>query len=291
MSDKTQNTAAVDSGEFHLLNMTYGAPELQRFYKKYASIGMAIASGIFVLFVTAYFLFTVVLKADEQTTEETTESRIITLEDLDTPPPTSEDVPPPPDVEVPQTVIPLKDLEALIPEPVAKKEAEVLTTKTQEALQEIKAPVSSEGSENAPNQTFEGKINLQEKKVEQQVEKKEEKKVEKTEFQQFEVEKAPVAVNLGAVRSSMSYPEIARSSGTEGRVTVKVLVGTDGSVVKIGGISGPSVFHDEVRSKVRDLQFTPGLQNGKPVKVWVSVPFNFKLNKGFKKEESGDDDE
>ena len=74
------------------------------------------------------------------------------------------------------------------------------------------------------------------------------------------------------------YPEIARSSGMEGRVTAKVLGGTNGSIVKIGGMSGPSVFHNEVRSKISNLQFTPALQNGKTVNCWVSVPFSFKLS-------------
>jgi protein TonB len=58
---------------------------------------------------------------------------------------------------------------------------------------------------------------------------------------------------------------------------VKVLVGESANVIKIGSVSGPDVFHDEVRDKAMNLEFTPGLQNGKPVKVWVSVPFNFKL--------------
>ena len=75
----------------------------------------------------------------------------------------------------------------------------------------------------------------------------------------------------------MKYPEIAIQANIEGRVSVKVLVGTDGSVIKVSSVSGPDVFHDEVRSKATNLQFTPGLQNGKPVKVWVTVPFSFTL--------------
>ncbi|MBE2216803.1 MAG: outer membrane protein assembly factor BamD, partial [Ignavibacteria bacterium] len=118
---------------------------------------------------------------------------------------------------------------------------------------------------------------VEEKKIEEKIEKKEKVVEEKTVFQSFEVEKAPECVNLSQVRSSMQYPEIAREAGMEGRVTVKVLVGPDGNVIKVGSVSGPDVFHDEVRSKANDLQFTPGLQNGKPVKVWVTVPFNFKL--------------
>jgi outer membrane biosynthesis protein TonB len=49
------------------------------------------------------------------------------------------------------------------------------------------------------------------------------------------------------------------------------------SVIQVGSINGPDIFHDEVRSKAPNLKFTPGLQNGKPVKVWVTVPFNFRL--------------
>ena len=87
----------------------------------------------------------------------------------------------------------------------------------------------------------------------------------------------------------MRYPEIARSSGIEGKVTVKVLVGPDGSVVSVGGFSGPDVFRDEVTSKVMNLQFTPALQQGAPVRCWVSVPFSFTLTGKFKKD-SGDDE-
>ena len=57
-----------------------------------------------------------------------------------------------------------------------------------------------------------------------------------------------------------------------------MLVDADGNVIKVGSVNGPDIFRDEVTSKSMLLQFTPGLQNGKPVKVWVSVPFVFKLN-------------
>ena len=103
------------------------------------------------------------------------------------------------------------------------------------------------------------------------------KEKEKTVYQSFEVEKAPECVNLQQVRSSMVYPPMAIEAQIEGKVTVKVLVDGDGSVIKVGSINGPDIFRDEVSSKSMQLQFTPGLQNGKPVKVWVTVPFVFKL--------------
>lgn len=274
--------------EGYFKSFKYGAPELQKFYNKYFSRGLAIAIGIYFVLIGGYILAMYIQKVNAE--QDELNSRIITLEDLDLP--SAEEEPPPPDVEVPPEIIPLKDLEALIPKPVPKQEAEILTMKTQEKLEEIEAPVSSEGDENAPNINYIGDINLNKKKVEEKVVKKEEKV--KDIYQQFEVEVAPKPVNLGSVRGSMRYPEIARSSGTEGRVTAKILVGSNGSVIKVGSLSGPSVFHDEVRDKVGNLQFTPALQNGKPVKCWVSVPFNFKLSSGFKKDkdedEEGDDE-
>ena len=288
MSDE-KNTTTEEYIELMDIKMKYGAPDLKKLYKKYISRGLIIALAIHIVLISAYVLTVYLEKLSAERLDEQF-SRTIELSDLDTPPGTDEEEPPAPEVEVPEKFIPLKDLEALIPEPVAKEKSEILTTKTQEALEEIKAPVSSEGDENAPNIDYLGKIKVKEKKIEKKLEKKEEKKVKKT-YQQFEVEKAPVAVNLGSVRSSMRYPEIARSSGIEGRVTAKVLVGTNGSIVKIGGMSGPSVFHSEVRSKIRSLQFTPALQNGVPVRCWVSVPFNFKLSSKFKKQQEEEEEE
>ncbi len=259
MSEKTQDQPVFEEIE---RKMKYGAPELQRLYKKFVTRGLIFAVILHLVLVSGY----------------------VTLEELDIPPPI-EDVP----IEEPKAVA-LKDLSALVPEPVAKKEIkEEVQLKTQKELEEVKLPVASTGTDDPskvnPNAEFTGKV--QEKKVEEKVEKKEEKK--KDVFQQFEVEKAPVAVNLGAVKGSMRYPEIARQSGIEGRVVAKVLVGTDGAVIKVGGISGPEVFRDEVADKVMNLSFTPALQNGQPVKCWVSVPFSFTL--GGKKKAADEDKE
>jgi protein TonB len=200
-----------------------------------------------------------------------------------------ENTPPPPDLEVKQPDA-LKDMSALTPEPVAKEKADLETIKKVEETEKIKAFVSSEGSENVDPNKETGKLQVDLKKTEDK-EKKEEKKEKKETktFQQFEVDKPPVAVNLSSVKSSMRYPEIAKSSGIEGKVTVKVLVGPDGSVVQVGGFSGPDEFRDDVSSKVMSLQFTPALQQGQPVRCWVSVPFSFTLTGKFKKE-SGDED-
>ena len=86
-----------------------------------------------------------------------------------------------------------------------------------------------------------------------------------------------MCVNLQQVRGSIVYPNIAQESGIEGKVTIQVVVGEDGSVVKLGTYSGNEIFKDEVKEKSMSLVFKPGLQNNNPVKVLVTVPFSFKL--------------
>jgi protein TonB len=258
-----------------LMSTDYGAPELKKTYQRFFARGLVLAVIIHFVLISSYMGINYwnKLKADEQL-KNIQQQRIINVTDLEPPPGVENDQPPPPKIEE-LKVAPPKDITALQPEPVAKEKAEQQTIKTQEELEKIQSPVSSTGD--TGKFTYTGKVQVEEKKIEEKIEKKEKEVVEKQIYQSFEVEKPPECINLGQVRSSMTYPEIARQSGIEGRVTVKVLVGPDGNVVKVGSISGPDVFNEEVSDKAMNLQFTPGLQNGKPVKVWVSVPFNFKL--------------
>lgn len=269
--------------------MQYGAPELKKNFKKYASRGLLFAVIIHAFLIGAY-VFTLYLEKI-QLEKQLQIKRDIELKDIQTQDASQEEenAPPPPDVQVQQPEA-LKDLAALTPEPVAKEKADLETIKKVDETEKIKAFVSSEGSENVDPNKETGKLQVDLKKTEEKQEKEEKKeKKENKVYQQFEVDKPPVAVNLGQVKGSMRYPEIARSSGIEGKVTVKVLVGPDGSVTQVGGFSGPDVFRDEVSSKVMSLQFTPALQQGQPVRCWVSVPFSFTLTGKFKKD-SGDDE-
>ena len=262
--------------------MKYGAPELKKLYQKFVTKGLIFAV-ILATVLSVSSLGYILWAKEKELRDKENQNREITLADLDLPPPIDE-IPP----ELPKEVA-LKDLSALAPEPVAKKlVTEEVKLKNQKELEEVKLPVASTGTDDPSKVTAEFTGKVQEKKVEEKVEKKEEKK--KDVFQQFEVEKAPVAVNLGAVKSSMRYPEIARQSGMEGRVVAKVLVGADGSVIKVGGISGPEVFRDEVADKVMNLEFTPALQSGQPVKCWVSVPFSFTLSAKDKKKSEDNED-
>lgn len=250
--------------------------ELKIPYRKYLRKGLIYSIILHICVVAAYGGVHYYSKYKQEQELKNIQQRIInvSLTDLEPPPSALDEEEPPPKVE--ELTTPTKDLEALTPEPVAKERADVQTIKTQQQLEDIKTPVSNVGD--TGKFSFSGPIKIEEKKFEEKITKKEviEEK-EKTVYQSFEVEKAPECVNLQQVRSSMVYPPMAIEAQIEGKVTVKVLVDGDGSVIKVGSINGPDIFRDEVSSKSMQLQFTPGLQNGKPVKVWVTVPFVFKL--------------
>ncbi len=130
--------------------MTYGAPELLALYQKYAMRGLFIAIIVAFVIIGSVFAYNKIKAQAEAEAEN--QQRLITLQDLDLPPPV-EDIPPPPEIETPPPVA-LKDLEALVPEPVAKEKSEVLTIKTQEKLEEVKVPVASTGTDDPSKVTW-----------------------------------------------------------------------------------------------------------------------------------------
>ncbi|MEO0098662.1 MAG: energy transducer TonB [candidate division WOR-3 bacterium] len=76
-----------------------------------------------------------------------------------------------------------------------------------------------------------------------------------------------------------SYPERARQAGIEGQVVVKVLLDIDGSVMEVELLksSGNEALDEAALNAARQAKFTPAKQREIPVRVWVSIPFNFSL--------------
>jgi periplasmic protein TonB len=90
------------------------------------------------------------------------------------------------------------------------------------------------------------------------------------------VEKEPAPVN----RIIPQYPEMARKAGMEGKVVVKVLVGKDGKPEKAVIIKNPGtdIFDEAATEAAMKSTYTPGVQNGRPVKCWMVLPLKFTLN-------------
>ncbi len=78
------------------------------------------------------------------------------------------------------------------------------------------------------------------------------------------------------------FPEMARTAGVPGKVVVQVYVDKKGEVKKwkIVKVDPKNLgFEDEVEKVITKWKFTPAIQQGNPVGVWVAVPFNFKYRK------------
>lgn len=74
------------------------------------------------------------------------------------------------------------------------------------------------------------------------------------------------------------YPELAKKAGLEGKVWVKIWIGTDGSAKQVVLLKSDSdVFNQATIDAAKQFLFTPAYIKDKPVDSWVSVPFKFKL--------------
>ncbi|OGU18554.1 MAG: energy transducer TonB [Ignavibacteria bacterium GWA2_55_25] len=85
---------------------------------------------------------------------------------------------------------------------------------------------------------------------------------------------------IGAIQSLVVYPEIARRAGVEGTVYVEAFVDESGAVTRTEIKKGIGAGCDEAAaSAVMKAKFKPGKQRGKAVKVRMSIPVRFRLQK------------
>jgi len=80
-----------------------------------------------------------------------------------------------------------------------------------------------------------------------------------------------------AQRVEPEYPEQAREQHLQGPVTLEAVVGKDGSVKSLKTISGDPQLATAARNAVRQWQFKPFLQDGKPAEFQTQVTVNFRL--------------
>jgi len=94
------------------------------------------------------------------------------------------------------------------------------------------------------------------------------------------VEQMPELIGgQAALQKNVSYPEMARRAGIEGRVTVQFIVNEQGQVENarvVRGIGGGC--NEEALKAVQQAEFTPGMQRGRPVRVQYSLSVNFRLD-------------
>lgn len=95
------------------------------------------------------------------------------------------------------------------------------------------------------------------------------------------VEEMPELVGgLAALQRKIRFPELARRAGIEGRVILQFTVDEQGRVTDpkvLRGIGGGC--DDEALRVVKQARFRPGRHLGQPVKVKMSLPITFRLNR------------
>jgi TonB family protein len=88
-------------------------------------------------------------------------------------------------------------------------------------------------------------------------------------------------LQLGQVVSRVDpiYPEDARRQGIEGTVKLHAIVGTDGSVQGIEGITGPPLLVPAALGAVRQWRYQPTLLGAQPIETGQDITIVFRLGK------------
>ena len=85
---------------------------------------------------------------------------------------------------------------------------------------------------------------------------------------------------LKYIMKNIKYPKQIMEEGIQGRVTVSFIVEKDGRVSNVRLLRSvqPSLDKEAIRVVKSMPKWTPGKQNGKPVRVRFNLPVMFKLN-------------
>jgi TonB family protein len=95
------------------------------------------------------------------------------------------------------------------------------------------------------------------------------------------VEKLPEMIKA----AKPAYPEIAKRAGITGKVFVKVLVDKDGNPKKAFIIKSENeIFNQSSIDAAMKSTFTPAMQGGKAISVWIVLPYRFALDGKLKGE-------
>ena len=79
------------------------------------------------------------------------------------------------------------------------------------------------------------------------------------------------------------YPEAVKQAGAQGTVVVNVNIDPSGRILRawVAEANAPEALLDAALDAIYQFEFSPGKQNGIPVKCTVAVPFVFSLKQTF----------
>ena len=259
MAEESIYKISLDDLIFAKKNKEYGAYKLRKSYQKYITIAMWIAILIVILVTTGPAIYRMINPEEVATTKK----RKVVITEL-APPPSigekKEEIP----IEAPP---PLKSTIKFTP-PVIKPDEQVQDEfVTVDELKDVDPGLETEAGN--PEGVDYSLLEVEEKVVEE----------EKAPTYFVAVEEMPEPIGgIKAIQEKITYPEIAKRAGVEGKVYILAFVDENGNVTKAQVLKGIGAGCDEAaQDAVLQTKFKPGKQRGTPVKVQVSIPIVFKL--------------
>ena len=257
-------------------NKEYGAYDLRKNNAKNTT--RAILIGGF-LFIFAFVAPNISKLISSQLSDEDLEKPQLIEQEviLATPPPVDEKVPPPPPavepppprvdiVKFPPPVV-KPDNQVVEEEPPTVKDLETATTGQKTMKGDINAPIQIEEPKYG-----EGPVNQEVTQETNEI------------FTNVEVLPSfPGGIEqfYKFLNKQLVYPPMSKENNIQGRVTVNFVVERDGSLTDIkvlrGVAGGEDLSQEAIRVLKKSPKWTPGIQNGRPVRVSYSVPVVFAL--------------
>jgi len=74
------------------------------------------------------------------------------------------------------------------------------------------------------------------------------------------------------------YSAEAIAAGSKGRVTINVLFGANGKIIKVKGMSGDVALRKIVTASAEGILFLPAHKDGKPVSMWKVLQYQFEIS-------------
>lgn len=271
--------ADLDELVFRSKNKDYGSYVLRKTYLRNTVIGLIMATILALLVVLMPAILALFESAPEQV--EAPPVRKITYSELSEPPPINEDRPPPPPPDVALPPPPKKAQVQFVPPEIVEEEDPEDDNKliTQDELNRENFAITNTATDteglSADGLFLDG---IAEGVGDGPAEVQEQPGIpDPNAF--VAVEKEPAPVNMDNVKREIGYPETARQASLEGSVVMRIYVDKFGAYQQHIVLSSSSpTFTRAVEQHINKLRFTPGIQAGQPIGVWVNIPFTFKLN-------------
>ena len=250
---------------FEEKNKTYGAFQLRQSYQRHLIIA-ALGGILFVLLAIFGPRLAALLSTEEVV--EAPPARIVSVTELDAPPPLDETKPPPPPPDIPPP--PVEVIKFTAPKLVEEKQEdppppveELKKTNTgSENVEGVKVAVPDPGPVAPPPPP------PPEKKKPEIYEVVDEDPVFPGGFSAFQ----KYLVN------NIQYPEFARENNIQGRVTLQILIDEKGKVSDIKEIRSPHpLLTKEAARVISATTWTPAKVNNNPVKYRYTVPVTFRI--------------